>query len=272
MTNNGQQIREPFYQEDEIDLRELFNVIIKNKTKIITITAIITIAAIIYAVTATKVFEVSSMIQIGKNGSSLLENSSSLVKKLELTNGLLSKNKKEYPYVNKISSIKGTKDLIEISVYGLDNKSAINKLNKIVSDIEQDHQKKLDEYITITKKKLNILIKQKNIIDEEIKQIKSAVSNNNNKNITLASLLLLKDLNAQLSALVENINNIQLSLSSNNIKNTQQVGQVIVSKYPIKPKKKLIVIVAFVTGLILSIFLVFFLEFLKGDSKNKEDS
>jgi uncharacterized protein involved in exopolysaccharide biosynthesis len=42
------------------------------------------------------------------------------------------------------------------------------------------------------------------------------------------------------------------------------VGEYIAKDYPIKPKKRLIVTVAFVTGFILSIFLVFFIEFIKG--------
>ena len=50
-----------------------------------------------------------------------------------------------------------------------------------------------------------------------------------------------------------------------NYKNTAVVGKIITNNYPVKPKKKLIVIVAFVTGFILSIFLVFFLEFIRDD-------
>ena len=45
---------------------------------------------------------------------------------------------------------------------------------------------------------------------------------------------------------------------------TQVVGKVTVDTEPIKPKKKLIIIVAFITGLMLSIFFAFFLEFIKG--------
>ena len=48
-----------------------------------------------------------------------------------------------------------------------------------------------------------------------------------------------------------------------NLVKTDIIGHSTFSKSPIKPKKKLIIAVAFVTGLILSVFLVFFLEFLK---------
>lgn len=46
---------------------------------------------------------------------------------------------------------------------------------------------------------------------------------------------------------------------------TQKIGDITINDQPInKPKKKLIVAVTFVTSLIVSIFLVFFMEFIKG--------
>jgi len=54
-----------------------------------------------------------------------------------------------------------------------------------------------------------------------------------------------------------------------NYQNTQIVGKILTDKYPAKPKKKLIIIIAFFTSFILSIFLVFFIEFIKS-FKNEE--
>ena len=55
-----------------------------------------------------------------------------------------------------------------------------------------------------------------------------------------------------------------LSMQSHNYHNTEIIGSIITQDKPVKPKKKLIVIVAFITGLMLSVFLAFFLEFLTG--------
>jgi len=50
----------------------------------------------------------------------------------------------------------------------------------------------------------------------------------------------------------------------NNYIMTKQVGKIAILNQPInEPKKQLIIVVAFATGLILSIFLVFFKEFIK---------
>ncbi|MDK2083883.1 Wzz/FepE/Etk N-terminal domain-containing protein [Aliarcobacter butzleri] len=51
---------------------------------------------------------------------------------------------------------------------------------------------------------------------------------------------------------------------------TEQIGEIIISNEPInKPKKSFIIIVAFVTGFILSIFLVFFIEFVRSFKKEE---
>lgn len=51
---------------------------------------------------------------------------------------------------------------------------------------------------------------------------------------------------------------------------TKQIGDITISNEPInKPKKTLIVIVSFVTAFILSIFLVFFIEFVRSFKKEE---
>ena len=50
----------------------------------------------------------------------------------------------------------------------------------------------------------------------------------------------------------------------NNIKFTKMIDKIQLLDNPIKPKKALIVVVAFVTSLIFSIFLIFFLNFIEG--------
>ena len=51
---------------------------------------------------------------------------------------------------------------------------------------------------------------------------------------------------------------------------TKVISPIKISDYPTKPKKKLILIVAFITGLMFSIFLLFFLSFIKSMREDKE--
>ncbi|MFY9090319.1 GNVR domain-containing protein, partial [Arcobacter aquimarinus] len=54
-----------------------------------------------------------------------------------------------------------------------------------------------------------------------------------------------------------------------NLKNTEIVGNILVDEDPVKPKKALIVIVGFVTGFIISIFLVFIIQFINNIRKEE---
>ena len=74
-------------------------------------------------------------------------------------------------------------------------------------------------------------------------------------------------LTTDIAKLRENKMLIESLLLPYNYKNSNVVGDILLNDYPVKPKKKLIVIVAFVTGLILSIFIVFFLEFIESEKK-----
>ncbi|MCR1816814.1 Wzz/FepE/Etk N-terminal domain-containing protein [Aliarcobacter butzleri] len=62
----------------------------------------------------------------------------------------------------------------------------------------------------------------------------------------------------------------KLKLTNKIAKNSEFVGSVLVNETPIKPKKSLIVIVAFITGFILSIFIVFFIQFVNNMKKEKK--
>ncbi len=64
---------------------------------------------------------------------------------------------------------------------------------------------------------------------------------------------------------------VVLSMQPHNYHNTAIVGGIITKDYPTKPKKKLILVVAFITGLMFSIFLAFFLEFISSMKRDESN-
>ena len=80
-----------------------------------------------------------------------------------------------------------------------------------------------------------------------------------------------QNLKKYLSSLKNKEQNLKLSLTPLKMKPTHIVGEIETLEKPIKPKKKLIVIVAFITGLMLSVFLAFFLEFIKGMKEEEKE-
>ncbi|QEZ90085.1 putative chain length determinant protein, Wzz family [Aliarcobacter cibarius] len=149
-----------------------------------------------------------------------------------------------------------------------------------ISDIKSRTVALIDKKLENNVKNLENLQEQLKFVDENLKKIDSL-------NPSLAALKLMekKDITNSINTLTiqnfdleskkdellttslyklqENKKIIELSLLPHNYKNTEIVGEIMTNDFPTKPKKSLIVVVAFVTGFILSIFLVFLINFIR---------
>lgn len=260
-----------YIEEDEIDLRELWQTLVKRKKLIVLMTATITIASIIWALTKTPMYEARALIEIGNytilhnnnnNNKSILDNASQLTKKLNILFIDMNKNiKNKEASIESIQVPKGSNDFIEIKSLSTSNDLASKEIQKVIEYIQTKHLKTL----TILKKERDQNYKT---ISQQLEKNIASVENFNKHNISAIEMIELLRVKEKIDAMTIEKNNIKNLLASHNYKNTQIVGKIITNDYPVKPKKRLIVTVAFVTGLILSVFLVFFLEFL---SKNEEE-
>jgi capsular polysaccharide biosynthesis protein len=358
------------FQEDEIDLRELFKILVRYKVFIAIFTIIVTFGAIIYALSKTPIYEVKSNVQVGYIGETLIVEPDTLVKILNIVFSVedkISSNNEFISEVTTISTNKNLKNFIEIKTEAISNEEAVKKNNEVVDFIKNSYQPKIEQYITETKNSIeNIKRAIKNIDDFEAKNIKeqirilkeqSIVKINeeikflkgfklktieskidfhtkkldeytksvnklysdaknyqdvatsaivsmqmvNYQNLILNSQNKIEDLkiekeiistqtipnleikkenisNEQIRKLQhqidvelvskkiklnEQMNNLNYNITEQNIRNNEIIGDFIVKNYPIKPKRKLIVVVAFVSGLVLSIFIAFFLNFFR---------
>lgn len=159
-------------------------------------------------------------------------------------------------------------------------KFEIENIKRKINNIKIKETKLLDEKINLQEKSLQNYTIQLQSTDKNLKQIEKS-------NPTLAALLLMEkrnlsdfilQLNVQLLDLKDKKDNLNTNvvwdleekknflvsmLLPHNYKNSHIVGAILTNDYPAKPNKKLIIFISFIVGLILSIFLVFFLEFLK---------
>ena len=153
-----------------------------------------------------------------------------------------------------------------------------------ISDIKSKSVALIDKKLEIGTKTLENLQEQLKLVDENLKKIDTlnpslaALKLMEKKDITTAiSELTVKNfeleekkdvlLTTSLYKLEENKKIVETILLPHNYKNTQIVGEIMTNDFPAKPKKSLIVAVAFVTGFIISIFLVFFIQFIQGIRK-----
>ena len=326
--NNTQQLQ--YIQEDEIDLRELFDTIMRRKKFIMVFTFIVTVLAIIYSLTKTPIYEARALVEIGSyklhnnnnnnNNKAYLDNGSQLVQKLNLLFIDRYKNKKDLKA--KIVSIsipkKGAKTFIEIKSEAISNELAKKEITKVISFIKEQHQKILDDVkqrremeigniekniesiktkaVPLLDKKIALQEQSLKEFKDQVESIRKNISKIEDKNPALTALKLMEKrdlttfiinlntqlmdmrdkrdeiLNRRVAQLEEQKTLLKSLLLPHNYKNSEVIGEILTNDYPIKPKKKLIVIVAFVTGLILSIFLVFFLEFINGNKEDKREA
>lgn len=310
------------YQEDEIDLRELFRTLVKNKKIIILVTLAITLSAVVYALMAPKVYEAKAIIKIGEyalegtNKKVTVADASELSKELEILFIDILKNKKERDAsIENITLPKNQKNFLEITANGFSNETVKAEVQKVVDYVQENNKKILDDVKNIHEAKAKqiegrlMILKTKTLpmLNEKIDRYKKDIKNyevnfldvqNNlksikNSNPTLATmqineqryladiLIKLKDSLEEfegkknnievikIEELEEELKSLRVLMEPYNYKNSEVVGAIMTNDYAIKPKKRLIVVVAFVTGLILSIFLVFFLEFIRGTKEEK---
>lgn len=306
-----------YIQEDEIDLRELFKIIWDKKIFIIIFTLAITVLATVYTYSKTPIYEAKALLEIGEYKKNPVDDAVALEKKLSTIFIDMEKNLKDKTSeISNISVVKGLKNFLEIKSESTSNEEAKNEILKVLTFVQNEHEKILDDVkkqkemelrnidlqisdiksksVYLIDKKIENNIKNLKSLEEQLKQIDENLKKIDTLNPSLAALKLMekrditnsintitiqnfeleskKDelLTTTLYKLEESKKIIELSLLPHNYKNTQVVGEIMTNDFPAKPKKKLIVAVAFVTGFIISIFLVFLFNFIKQNA-NRTD-
>ncbi len=279
MQNNTQ-----YSQEDKIDLRELFAVLKRRKKLIWVVTALLTLFALVYVFVAKPIYKVKVAIELAQIDKKPVQNTIDLKQKIEIIFEVNVKGKKlEFPIVSSISLPKKTKNIMTIQAQGYDNDTAKQKLQEVTNFIISIQDKEMNSYTDIQKKRLNLIKKDINRnkqlsieIKKDINSYKDKLLNISKQDAALAGLYSIEtgkkqtELNNatnEIYNLENKKNDLELSISPLKMQKAAVIGKIEVLDKPIKPKKKLIVIVAFITGLMLSIFLAFFLEFLRGSKE-----
>lgn len=307
--------------EDEIDLKELFRTLAKNKKFIFLFTIVVTVLSVIYVYSKKPIYEVKSVIRIGfipptgvLTESKLVENSSVLETKLRVIYNIDDTTKKmnfENGEVTNITAVKKADSFLEISTQAYSNEKAEIKNKEVIEFLQNEYKYKIDEYNFLVDSNLKKMEEQISLLlntdliaienklsfnkeklvqyQENINEISKRRSPNDTQNMLSAiEILNYQNLILNLQNQIENLNTEKqailnekiptlkrnyelekLKLTNNTAKNSEIVGQMEIDENPVKPKKALIIIVAFITGLILSIFIVFIREFLQ-NGLNKE--
>lgn len=306
--NNG------YIQEDEIDLRELWQTILKGKTLIILFTFLVTTLAVVYALKQPNVYSseailiptesdsgggalggLAAMAGVSLGGASMTPDSAfdSLLHNYEFM--------KEFVVKNKVLDYYSQEDIDKNYVFALGYRDIYEFFKSDKKDEQGKEEQVKDKEEMIYNLILNIQTKFAISSDKKTSLISVSYSDMDrtyppkiiNAFLEDASKYLvdnnLKNLNNSLKYFQEELSHadeielrqnlsmlISKLLEKKIMTKSKQYYQCDILTLPhesyiknkAKPKRALIVVVAFVTGFILSIFLIFFLAFIKG---KKED-
>ncbi len=245
---------------------------------ILGITAFMTFCAILYAFfIATPIYEAQAMIQVGKINGNYVEPIKSTREKLAFTHQLDTWGQsKKLPVVSSAVVVAGQTDLILIKTIGHSNEDAVRLLRTKVDTLIKQQTRDVKKAKKAYRATVKITEFQLKSAKSKIKELRRNIDDYDRKVLQLTkddvSLLGTYFLEAwKIRANIEKQENWIGSVSHQlgrarlmliDTKAPQLVGEIMTSDKPAKPRKALIVTVGFVSGLLLSLLIVFFLDFL----------
>jgi len=275
---------------DTIDLVEIFQVLKQRKKIISLITLLFILLSGLYVLTVNPVYQVQAMIEVGKfnagtKDETFLDDIVNIKQKLEYIYGVKSKQVVKLPKLKAIGVNKRATSIFSVIVEGYSNKEAVAYIEDIVKKVEEEYEEQINTFVNTQKELISLTQEDIKVAKENLVNVQKTLENYSQRimNLTaedaaLAGIYTIQisqnqtraqGLQSRISALKAKIYNLELTVTPLRIKNTHIVGKVEVLDKPVRPKKVLIVIVAFITGLMFSIFLVFFLSFIQKIKEEK---
>ena len=138
------------------------------------------------------------------------------------------------------------------------------KINMLTQKIELNKaslEKYLNEINSLNKSSINSTDKISSmIVSVQMVNYQNLIENIQNT-IKSSSLEIEQILSTTIPKLEQQKEILKVKISEQNLTNSRLVGNFITSEYPAKPKKSLIILIGFITGFILSIFIVLIMQF-----------
>ncbi|WP_457623693.1 Wzz/FepE/Etk N-terminal domain-containing protein [Persephonella sp.] len=264
------------YEEDEIDLYDLWLTIKRKSKMVISITVLFLILSIIFIVLSEPVYRASFIVKVP----------SSFISPQETKNiiGNLEKIRKENRFdelsdlldvsenvVSKIDSmvaseVRKSKDLLKITLNVYDP-GIIGNLSYKILDYLNDNRF-VKERIEIKKEEILFSITETKKRIREIETIKSKILNALEKGNFNDFGFNPADLDKTVLTFKEKVKKLENQLKL--LRGYEIVVEPVIPERPIKPKKDIIIALSSVSGLILGVFLAFFTEWIENARKRRK--
>lgn len=257
--------------EYEISLFELWNILVKRKKIIASVIIGFLVLSGIYCLTKKSVYESKCSLQIGS-----VPNIGTIVSPdvvIYELNEMYGKEKnpgKILPYLYEVKiADNGDKnqvaDVISLIAYGKTPEEAQLLLQKINETLLAEHKEKYDSAVLALKGKIASLEENMEILDQEIKGLNSKVESSGKDNEVVNSLLTFENvkLKQQRVNLSMEVLNLELQASELKARPTKVIIEPTIYETPANQRILLILAVALVAGVLMGVFIAFFMEFVQ---------
>ena len=257
-----------YYPEDEISLVDLWNVLMRRKLLILAITILAVMAATLYSLAATTIYESQAVVLVGKTpATGPLENPDEMVQRLRQAYrvGDDTEGAREMPFVEAISLNKREADhVVTLTARAEAPQQASQFLQSVVDGLLEEHRARFEQAAALIQSHLDSLTGQTEAFQSQIALIQAEMDQVREVNPVQASVLAVESgkLMAQLPALEQRRNQLQLDLLDSRSYASQILRSPTVAAKPIQPRPKLYIAIALVLGVMLGVFAAFFAEFL----------
>ncbi|MDR9502270.1 MAG: Wzz/FepE/Etk N-terminal domain-containing protein [Desulfurivibrionaceae bacterium] len=252
---------------DEINLVDLWSILMRRKGLIVVVFLITLLGSVVYLVLAQPVYESRVVVQVGQVGQvdevDEVEPKVSYVEDLDVFKQRLLAEHAALAAVE--APRKGAQNVFTLTVRQGDKDVAGKQLNDIVEKLLLGHRAIYDKIAGPLQGQqqslagqLHDFIKQRDDLTTLIERLKQSEP-------TLAALLLTEKtgLSRMIVEIEEKLVSLQTLLSAPNTLPSRVLGTQVTPNKPREPKKKMIMALGLILGAMLGVFAAFFAEFLK---------
>lgn len=255
-------------QSDELNFHDILSIILRWKWVFLGVWGFVIILALIYIFSAKPIYESKAEIYIGEYPVFAKSKKSIVAIPTKQVDFLTKLIEQPYVLVDRLKSQDGITakwdsnkpELIEMSVLADSPEDALDRINKLLNSILDEHAITVNEIKKNLDSQRIILEKSKEHISQEIRVLNDNIKKNSsleNTQLAIEKLHLLMQQNR--SELITS----SLMMYASLVRETSIVVQPKLEMNPIKPNKKLVTLGAVVFGFVLGILIVFIITFSK---------
>lgn len=282
---NSETSKQLYNEYEEIDIRELLMLLWSKKIFITGLTIVMIIIAGIYSFyVIDPVYQAKTTVQLSNTGDFYSNPATAmrLLKSNAIVMPIMEELGEDYSEAEVQGYLGGNMTLgnpdntkiVDISLKSADPIIAQKLLTGIITSYKEEADIQYNRIINNSKENLATIENSLDLLDEEIKSVNQDMDNISNSDISSTEKsILMSGLTNKISTYIEQRNSlvsekraIEEKLLS--YQSFQILNQAYVSEDPVSPNKMLNIAIAAVLGIMIAIFLVFFIEFLKDDEES----